>query len=463
MAGISQLLDIGTSALATFQRALTATGHNLANVHTPGFSRQEAVLSERPPVDGNPGQVGTGVRVSSIRRPIDKFLEDQLLASHEQRGRYEAAQTVLSQIQSLFGDASDYGIGTALNEFFAAVQDIATNPADVTARTVALSRAGTLAGRVNQASAALIEQRQAVDRHITQSIAEINDLASQIAALNARIRDVQLSGQNPNDLLDERGRLVNALGALIDVTPLQNDDGQLTLFTGRGQLLVEQQHSYKLVGLATAGTGVVDVRYDPGGGSLISITSLISGGRLKGLIEVRDQTIAPLLTSLDTLASEIVTRVNLQHRVGFGLDGSTGVDFFSPTGTAANTMAMAITDPRRVAASSAAAGLPGNNANALLLGALQGTTFAALGTQTFSGFYGSLASNLGATTQTAQRDAAAQDILHGQLEAHRAAVSGVSSDEELINILKYQRAFEAASRLIVTADELLQTLLDMKR
>jgi flagellar hook-associated protein 1 FlgK len=463
MAGISHLIDIGASALASFQRALTVTGHNLANVHTAGFSRQEVVLTERAPVDGNPGQVGTGVRVSAIRRPIDKFLEDQLLASHEQRGRFGAAQTVLSQVQTLFGDATDHGIGTALIELFAAIQDVATSPADATSRTVLLSRGNTLAGRLNQASATLIEQRQAVDRQIAQSIAEINSLSAQVAVLNGRIREVQLSGQNPNDLLDERGRLVNSLGGLIDVAPLQDATGQLTLFTGRGQILVERQNAYKLVGLATAGTGVVDVRYDLGGGALISITPLITGGRVKGLIEVRDQTIAPLLASLDTLASELVARVNLQHRTGFGLDGSTGVDFFAPTGTAANTIAVAITDPRRIAASSTSAGLPGNNANALALGALQGTVFAALGGQTFSGYYASLASNLGAITQTAQRDAAAQDILHDQLEAHRAGISGVSSDEELINILKYQRGFEAASRLIVTADELLKTLLDMKR
>ncbi|HJR76543.1 MAG TPA: flagellar hook-associated protein FlgK [Nitrospiraceae bacterium] len=461
--GLTPLMGIGTSALAAFQRALAVTGHNISNVNTPGYSRQETILTETDPQNGRPGQVGSGVQASEIRRSVDAFVERQLTASHERRGQFEASRNGLVRVQTLFGDSNGQGLAAGLNEFFSAWQDVATNPSDATARTVLLSRAGTLASRFNQQAVELSAQRQALDGQIGQTITDINQLASRIAELNQSISRAEFSGQQANDLRDQRGVLVNQLGELADISTLDDGTGRLSVFIGRGQVLVDKHRSYALSGAADpSNSGLLTVQYDGGGGP-IPLNSVIAGGRLKGLLDVRDQTIPSVQASFDQLASTVVTQVNSLHQGGYGLDGSTGQAFFSASGTTAATMQVTLTDIQRIAASSTAAGVPGNNANALSIGNLQTSSLAALGNVTFQEFYGSVAGSVGSAVQGAERDLNAQDMIHEQLEAHRAEISGVSLDEELVNLLKYQRAFQAASRLVVVADELLQTILTLKR
>lgn len=464
MSGITTLFGIGTSALFAFQRALAVTGQNVANVQTPGYSRQEAILSEAIAQDGTPGQIGTGVQVTEIRRALNTFVERQLLASREQLGRFQASRDSLAVVQGLFGDSNDLGIGASLNEFFNAVQDVVTNPSDVTARSVLLSKAATLAARFNQAASDLHAQRQALDAQVGQTIAEINTLASQIAELNTKINVAETAGQRANDLRDQRGRLLNELAERIEVSVIEDATGQVTVFVGRGQALVEKGDARRLVGTASPGNnGLLDVQYEDVGGTLVTISPVISSGRLKGLLDVRDSNIPDLLTALDTLADTLVTEVNRQHGAGYDLDGNTGQDFFSPSGLTAATISVAITDPRAIAASDTAAGIPGNNANALALAALKNRPLPALGDATLSRYYSTAAANLGTVAQAAERDLTAQQIVHEQLEAHRAEASAVSLDEELVNMIKYQRAFQAASRLIVLTDELMQTILGLKR
>jgi flagellar hook-associated protein 1 FlgK len=464
MSGLNGLFGIGANALATFQRALAVTGQNISNVNTPGYSRQQAILNETLPQNGQPGQIGTGVEVAEIRRSVDTFVEQQLLTSNERLGQFGASQNALSQIQTLFADSNDQGISAGLNDFFKAWQDVATNPADLTTRTILLSKADVVAKRLNQAATQLSSQRTSLDGQIQSGITDINTLATQIADLNSKIKLAEVSGQQANDLRDQRGRFLNDLAGLIDISSLEDATGQVTVFVGVGQVLVAQQTAFQLTGVSNAGNGgFLDVRYDNGSGPNTDLTSVISSGRLKGLIDARDSTASSLQSSLDTLASQLVTQVNTQHRLGYGLDGSTTQDFFTATGASASTINVALTDRRQIAASSTAAGVPGNNVNALALAAFQTRALSGLGNATFQGYYSAMAGSFGSTLQGAQRDLEGQEILHDQLQAHRAQVSGVSMDEELINLLKYQRAFEAASKLITTSDEMLQTILMLKR
>jgi len=462
--GISRLADIGISALFTTQEAISVAGHNIANVNTPGYSRQQVTLSENVPQDGSPGQIGTGVQATSIKRSYDLFVEAQLFLSGSQVGEFTASSNALAQLEPLFGDANNQGIGASLNDFFSALQDVATNPSDLSARTVFLSKATALAGQFNQSAAALTAAQQSIDSQIGQTITDVNRLTSQIAGLNTQIAAAESSGQQANDLRDERGVALANLGTQINISSIEDARGQVTVFTGNGQVLVDKERTYQLVGVPDlSNNGLLDVRYNAGGGSTTSLTPVIQSGQLKGLLDVRDQTIPSLRGSFDTLASELVTQVNQQHRLGFGLDGSTNQDFFVPTGTTAGTMAVALTNLRQIAAASTAIGVPGNNANALTLAGLRSTTFAPLGNVTFQDYYSTIAGSFGSASQGVQRNLQAQQILHDQLTSQRGSVSGVSMDEELSNLLQYQRSFEAASRMITTADQLLQDILAMKR
>ncbi len=462
--GISRLTNIGTSALFTAQEAISVAGHNIANVNTPGYSRQQVTLSENVPQDGTPGQIGMGVQATSIKRSYDSFVEAQLVSSGSQVGEFTASSNALARLEPLFGDANNLGIGAGLNEFFGALQDVATNPNDLSARTVFLSKATALAGQFNQAAADLTDAQQSIDHQIGQTITDVNRLTSQIAGLNVKIASAESSGQQANDLRDERGVALADLAERVEISSIEDATGQVTVFAGRGQVLVDKERTYQLVGVPDlSNNGLLDVRYDAGAGPTTSLGPVIQSGQLKGLLDVRDQTIPSLRSSLDTLTAELVTQVNQQHRLGYGLDGSTDLDFFAPTGTKASTIAVSLTNVRQIAASSTAVGVPGNNANALTLAGLRSTAFAPLGNVTYQDYYSTIAGSFGSTVQGVQSNLQAQQIIHDQLTSQRASVSGVSMDEELANLLQYQRSFEAASRMITTADQLFQDILAMKR
>jgi flagellar hook-associated protein 1 FlgK len=463
MSVILGILETAKSALFATQRALSVTGQNVANVNTPGYSRQTVVLTTATPQDGQPGQIGTGVLVAEIRRSIDRFVEGQLLGSRARLGQFEASRQALFRTQEVVNESQGVGIGSGLNEFFSALQDVATNPADLTARSILLSKAQTLAGRFNHAAATLIEQRQALNQQIGRTIEEINRLTAQIAELNTAISEALARGQQPNELQDQRGRLLADLAERIAISTIEDATGQVTVFFGGGQPLVAPQSRRALVAVASSQNGgLFEIGYDTGGAQPIVVTSLIDGGRLKGLLDARDGTIPDLLTSLDALANALVTEVNSRHRAGYGLDGSTGRDFFVAAGNTARTIAVALTDGRSIAASESATGLPGNNANALALVALQHQRLASLNDLTFTDYVSATSAKVGTMVQAADQNGAAQAVLHQQIEGYRAEVSGVSLDEELIDMLRYQRAFEAASKLIVAADDMLATLLSIK-
>ncbi len=468
--GLFSIFNIARTAFFANQRSLAVTGQNLANVNTPGYSRQQVILSETLAQSNTPGQIGTGVQVDQIRRVVDTLVETQLNVSHSTLGRLDVFSRGLSQLQGLFGDSQDRGIGVALSDFFKAAQDVATNPTDLTARSVLINRGNALAGLLNAADTDLNNQRRSLDRQLSQTVTDANSLITKIADLNVKISSAEGGGgagsrDNANDLRDQRQRLLNDLSTLLDVTYLEDATGQLSVFAGKGLVLVSKGDYKQLVATANAGNGGLrDVQYDPGnGGTPFTINSVISQGKLRGYLTLRDTTIPGLITSLDTLTSSLVGQVNTVHAAGYGLDGVTARNFFTPTGTTSGTISVAISDARHVAASSTVEGLPGNNVQALALGALQNTALAALGSLTMGDYYGRTAADLGVTTQGSQRDLVAQETIHENLEQQRGSVSGVSVDEEMINLLKHQRAFDASARMITITNEMFETLLNMTR
>jgi len=673
--GLDGLLDIGKSALSAAQQALTVTGHNVANVNTPGYSRQEAVLIERSPVNGNPGQVGTGVQVIQIRRIVDNFINRELTESHEVLGDLSITRDQLFQIQNIFSDSNNQGIGAQLNEFFKSLQDVAASPADVTPRSVLLAKSALLTNSITQVAGELSARRTSVDDQVKQAISEINSLTAQVADLNNKIVSAEITGQNANDVRDQRDQAINELAKRIDISVIAGANGALSVFVGRGQVVVENNMSRNLVAVESLDNGgLVNVQYDTGSTRSSDITSLISGGRIGGLLAIRDAIIPGLQTSFDKLSASLVNEVNQLHRQGYGLDGSTGLDFFSPLtvtthenstnqgnvtlasgpitanslltmqdyeirfssataysiintttgatikgnytgiavtaatvdvpvnivtgtndtltvtvdGTTSGTITLAgaaspgqsytsgtalatelqtkinadatlstagrsvivtydkttsrftitsnastatsavnvtggtarttlgllsgtstaasgtysdpqtftidgiqltlsgtaaagdefsvnsysdtaelistsLTSANKVAASSTRTGVPGNNATAIALVALQSKSISAIGNTTFGDAYRVAATGVGVAAQSADTRLTAQTILHEQLESFRAQSSGVSIDEELVDMLKYQRVFEAASRLIIVTNEMLETLLSLKR
>ncbi len=546
MSGISSMFNSGRSALFANQKGLEVTSQNIANVSTPGYSRQEVLLETTFPINSIPGQTGSGVEVAEIRRVVNTFFEQQITAGESRFGRLQTEAGLLNRLELSFTDAEGTGLGLAFSDFFSAVQDLSTNPQDRSARSQLLERTKQLSQQFVTLDRQFRQVQTDANKEVVGVLGEINQFASQVAELNREIKQSTLQGQNPNDLQDKRQNLINDISERIAIQTFEGDDGQVTIFVGSGKALVEGINAQSLVAVANADkSGFVDVAFDSGSGSVTNITSNISNGRLSGLIDVRDNTIPGYLESLDQLAAATTNEVNQQHRAGFGLDGSTGNDLLaslapSARGLNANTgngvlsvtiadasvltldqydvsvaggnytvtnrttgaastpgalpqtfeglsiniasgvpangdtfrvsahegsagrMALSLSNADQVAAAATAAGAPGDNSNANLMAAIQDQSISSLSGNTFQAFYGGFVGDVGTNAQTAQRGLTVETQIRSQLQSMRQETSGVSLDEEMTNIIKFQRAYEAAARVITTADELFQTILAMK-
>ena len=324
------LLGTSISGLLAFQRALSVTGHNVSNVNTPGYSRQRADLVTRPPTPSGDGFIGNGVTVNSVERIVDGFINGQMRAATAANGQLQEFYRLASQVDNLLADPQA-GLAPSLQRFFGAVSDVANDPSSIPARQVLLSEAQSLADRFHYLDQRLESLRNGVNTQITNTVSEINGLASGIAAMN---RDIALAlgtgaGQPPNDLLDQRDELVRQLAERVAVTTVPQDDGALNVFIGNGQTLVVGGNASRL--------DVVGNPYDPTrkevaitAGPISSIVSdMLTGGTLGGALQFRNEMLDSAQNALGRTAIGLAATFNDQHRLGQDLNNALGGDFFT--------------------------------------------------------------------------------------------------------------------------------------
>jgi flagellar hook-associated protein 1 FlgK len=453
------ILNAGRGALIAQQKAIEVTGNNIANVNTPGYSRQVANLVTNEPIQCGPGLVGTGVRADEIKRIYDRFLGLQINNENEQLGRWEAKKGALERVEIVFDESSAYGLNQAMSEFWNAWQDLVNNPSGNVERVTLLAKSETMATTFSSMYSSLEQIQKDIDISIGGTVEEINLIVEQIADLNRKIVDVELSGQSANDYRDSRDLLLKELSSMIDINTFENSDGSLTVSVSGGKPLVEGSYSWDLS--TETADGFEDIVWIDNDGNTTNVTDDISGGKLKGWIEARDVSIPDYLNRLDNLASKIISEVNAIHSTGFGLDGSTGNDFFS--GTSASDIAVnqvIVDDVNLIAAASSADGVPGDNGNAIAIADLQNRLLMD-GTTTFDDYFSSLISVVGSDVKEVTANFDHQDSMVAQLDNYRESISGVSLDEEMVNLVKFQHAYDAAAKLISTVDELLNTVVNM--
>jgi len=464
MSNIYGLLSIGQTALLTQQKAIDITGNNIANVNTPGYSRQRLTIKQNSPVRVDNQTMSTGVTAdTSIQRFYDKFLGAQLTGENENLGRWEAQKQALEKVELMFDDSGGNGLSNALSEFFNSWQDLANNPSGVAERSSLVSAGQYLTTTFNQVYNNLSKLQNDIDTHVSNIVGDVNDMADRIAELNRKVTQVEVTGHNANDFRDERDQLVFELSKLIDIQSFEDGDGNINVMVGNGKPLVDGAVTWDL---STADNGgVQDVFWQASDGTAVNITGQLAGGELKGWIETRDVLITDYLNQLDTLAGSIISEVNTLHSAGITLDAvtTTGVDFFTGTGAAnigVNSSIEANTD--LIAAAGAGEGLPGGNSTAIAMANLQSAATMA-GSSTFDEFYSSLVGRVGADVQSADFNETHQSTMVQNLEQYRQEVSGVSLDEEMVKLIQFQQAYNAAAKIITTSDEMMDTLMGMVR
>lgn len=325
----SSLLSIGTSALAASQAALNTAGHNIANVNTPGYSRQSAALATKPGQFSGSGYFGKGVDVTTVTRNYNDFQIRQVALataiSASDAIRYER----LSQLEQVFPTGST-GLGSGVNQLLNSFSDVVQSPADLSARSVVLARADELAARFRTASGNLDEIQQGLSAQMSGDVASINSLASRIAAVNQQVANATGSGQAPNDLLDLRDQLIHDLNKYVQTSTIKADDGSLTVMIAGGQPLVLGSSS----ALITLKPNTLDparqVLYIRQSGQDVPLDeNSLGGGEMTGLLKFQNTDLQQARDQLWKMALTVGDALNKQNSLGLDLSGAAGGKFFN--------------------------------------------------------------------------------------------------------------------------------------
>jgi flagellar hook-associated protein 1 FlgK len=449
--------ELGKRALLSQQLAMNIIGHNIANVNTPGFSRQQAVLQSTYPLDTTLGKIGTGIEVNSIRRLRELFLDTQFRQENQSLGKWSSVQKTLSQVETIFNEPSDTSLGALLDKFWSSWQELSTNPESQAARSSLREQAQLLTNAFHNVSSLLNDLKESLNEEISAKVTEINSIGEQIATLNDQIAKAELSGQKANDLRDKRDYLVDKLSQYAPVKVVEQKTGAITVYFGSLSFVEGNSFfSLEINQIGGENQALNQVIWNSGIGEV-----KFPNGELQGLIEARDEIIPNYLEKLNGLASGLVNAVNVSHRKGFGLDGSTNINFFDPDKISASNICLSdeiLNDLNKIIASES--GAPGDNKIALEIAGLKDARVLNNGTSTLNDIYKSIIGILGARAQESNDLVESQQLLVNQIENSRQSVQGVSIDEEMANLVKFQRAYEAAARVITTMDEALITIIN---
>ena len=481
---LNSVLEIGKSGLGVYQAAIEVTGQNIANVNTPGYSRQKVVLESAPPVPSNGFPLGTGARIAAVQRIYDGLLQQQLVTAQSTEGNDTTRSNVLQQIEPTFNEVANDGLGAAISNFFGSWQDLTLNPAGSTERQTILARTQIMVDNFHAVSTTLNSTIAAQDNALVPLTADISDKLKSIAQLNGQISTAQFVSGNPNELMYKRDQLLRDLSAKIEISYTEQTDGTVDVKFADGVTELVTGEQYAAISSDKSVAGALSAPYrdiylsaagnpPPAASTLtgINITSLVTGtngrlGELGATLALRDTVVPGYLAKIDELASQMVTHVNQLHKMGFDLNGAAGGDFFDVTtnpGNTAATISLNISDANTIAATTSATS-PGDNRNALAIAQVQNTLINFTdGSATLNSYYDSFVSKIGLDVQSAKNTVAQDNAFTQQLSALREASSGVSLDEELTNLLKYQRSYQASAKLLTTASDMMDTVLGLIR
>ena len=455
------VFEIGRRALRAGQLGVAIAGQNIANVNTPGYSRQAIKLSADPPVQAYGQLVGTGVHIDGVKSFRDQFIAARLQTETAINGRLTAQRDTLTPVETAFSELDGTGgINEGLQSFFGAFRRLEANPASTSLRTSVIESGNVLASAFHTTRARLDAIRISADEDVRGTVSLVNDLTEKVSALNGKIRLAESLGNNASDLVDQRAVYLRQVAELTGSRTIENPDNTVAVTLGDGRTLVSDGTATPLTIQNAPPNGLAAIYID-------GQPAVISDGKLRGVQESLNE-IGGYLQTLDDLAASVAGRVNTLHAAGTDLNGNAGAAFFvASNGGTINAGTFDIsaalkTDARRVVATPSGAG-SGDGTVARKIANLLSDTTSVVGTQTdsFTNIYAVLVRSSGQALKTAEDDLVTQKAILTQTEAQQASVSGVSLDEEAINMLQYQKAYEAAARFLKVADEMTQTILQL--
>jgi len=501
-------LEVSKRGLFAQQSALNTTSHNIANANTEGYTRQRANMKTPTglPYPGmsaavEPGILGTGVKVTDLQRIREDFLDVQFRTENKHYGYWEARQDGLEKIEVIMNEPSDTGLQTVMDQFWKSWQDLSSDPESMSARAVVRQRAIAVAETFSALTTSLTEQQRDLDSVVATKVFDINSIASQIAGLNKQIADLVPHGYQPNDLYDQRDVLLDKLSKMVAVTTTNGANGMINV-TIDGKELVNGREAVAMAAVKNPTTGFNDITL--GGEAFIPQSGGLLGTlEMRGIATVDPNTggvtvtgaIPDMLSKLDALAVNMAKEINDSHRKGMNLfdienqqngtgTGLQDLPFFVNADTAnipgdktyptsasklqVNPAIMASLNAIAAAqANPDGSGSKGDNRNALEIAALKFKTLTITTSATgqpestsLDDFYRYTIAQLGVDSQEAKRMEGNSELMIGQVDTQRQSVSGVSIDEEMAEMVKYQHAYSASARVMTSMDEILDKIIN---
>jgi flagellar hook-associated protein 1 FlgK len=505
-------LETARRGMTTQQSALYVTGHNISNANTPGYSRQRVNFEQTesyPAPSMNspmmPGQLGTGVQAGSIERVREDFLDKQYRNENSKTGYWSSRSEALEKMEEIMNEPSDSGLSITLDRFWQSLQDLSVQPEDPGARSVVLERGRAVAETFNFLSDSLTAIQNDFKDQINITVDHANSLSRQINNINKQISEIEPHGYLPNDLYDERDRLIDELSEIVDIKVTRLQSGGTPNKSAEGIFKVEMvdKTGNPIGDLVTANElagkpGVIDgnsmgsiplaiqnptdptaiqnfdtttglVKSISLGGTEISIDSFNTNGKLRSLIDSygymengKEVGLYPeMLSELDLLAKSFAEAFNSQHKAGHDLSGNVGGNFFFDDGTEIDAKNIKL-DPTITKETIAAAvtDKPGDGENALLLANVKDNLTINNVKTSVNAYYEGVIGDMAVNSQEATRLSANSGVLRDSVEQRRQSVSAVSIDEEMTNMIKFQHAYNASARNITIIDEMLDTIIN---
>jgi flagellar hook-associated protein 1 len=458
---ISSLLVTARDTLLVNQMAIDITGSNVANMGTPGYTRQRPALQSVGGIDS--GSLGSqlSVTVDRIDRIYDRYIESQLGEQYQNSGYSDAMLQGLNNIQLILDDSQGGGLNDQLNKFWSAWDTLSNNPDGIVERSALVSAAENLCGTVTSYKSDLDSVSADMSLNISDIVSQINSKVSEISDLNAQITGIAGDRGEKNALLDKQAQALKELRSMVNVATLENADGSINVYLSNGDPLVQGSESHSL-----------SVEVDANGQSNIysdnmahaPINSLLTGGKLGAYIELQDNVIPAYISDINEFASALADSVNDLHRTGFDADKNTGLDFFTidadPEKAAAtiSVNSAIVADTSRIAAS---ASVTQDGEMASRIAAVRDEMTMNGNTSTLNSFLSAMVGRIGQQAASAKMDNDHQTAMLNNLTNQRESISGVSIDEEMINLIKYQMGYNAAGKLVRTTTDMLETLMSL--
>lgn len=455
------ILHTGRSGLLAAQVGIQVSSQNVTNAGVEGYSARSVVLGAAAPALLG----GRGVEVNGIIRSSDLLLQRMLLIDQGDAASAEARSEILSPVATSMGELESGGLGAALDELWSSFRLLEAQPADLAAREQVLTSVEGVASAFHDLDAMIERERLYADEHVRSNAARLDELAARIAELNEEVAVARADGGGL-ELMDQRDAMIDEVAKLIDTKVLENADGTVTVIVASGMPLVDG---------VTATRVRVDPGSAPGHASLqmgqdtlwTDVNDRIAGGSLAGFLTARDADLGRIEERVDQLAYDLVAGLNAQHMLGVGLDGVGGRALLTPLAGVDGAAALIGLDaamahaPEAVAAASVA-GLSGDNRNATALASLRSATLASGGTSTATDECAAIIGMAAAADRQARDAVATRDAAKAQTEALWEQRVGVSTDEEMVDLIAFEKAYQAASKLVSLVDEMYDTLLAIK-